>query len=135
MAKLPPIKRLIVEEFDKEYRPLLEKLLYPINQFFESVSSSFNNSLTFSENFAAQELDIEVTAPVSPANIINFKSTLRGPCKGIICTRVEDLTIPTAVLASAPFIQFNNGTGQISIINVTGLIANHQYRLHLVALS
>jgi hypothetical protein len=135
MAKLPPIKRLIVEEFDKEYRSLLQKLLYPVNQFFESVSNSLNNSLTFSENFAAQELDIEITAPISPSNSTNFKSALRGPCKGIICTRVEDLTIPTDVLSSAPFVQFNNDSNQITIINVTGLTATHKYRLHLVAFS
>jgi hypothetical protein len=97
--------------------------------------SALNNGLTFADNFAAQETDVEVTAPVSSSATVTVKSTLRGTCKGIIVTKVDDLTDVNAQLTTAPFVQFVNGSGQIILTNVTGLTAGHKYRLHIIALS
>ena len=54
MARLPKQTRILIEDFPDQ--KFMEKLLPPINGFFEDVSGALNKSLTFKENMAGEVL-------------------------------------------------------------------------------
>lgn len=60
MSALPPIQRLITEDFQPEQRKWLPKLFQPINQFFESVYGALNKGLTIADNISGEIKTIEV---------------------------------------------------------------------------
>ena len=60
MSLLPPINRLILEDFPAEPRKWLGKLIQPVNQFFESIYSALNKGLTIADNFAGEVKTVEL---------------------------------------------------------------------------
>jgi len=132
--KIAAIKRIIREDFPREYQGLMDKLLYPLNQFMESVGLALSNNLTIRDNMAAQEITIEVSSLPTVSDPISFKSTLNGPCRGIICINVDNQTDNT-VLSGAPFLTFENSGSQVRITNITGLTNGKRYLLTLYCFS
>jgi hypothetical protein len=132
MARLPTIRRIRREDFDKKYYDLLDGLLYAINTFFESVVAALNRGLTFRENMQAQVQDLTVTAPVTDAS---FKRELALPCTGIMVVAVTNINNPGELLSTSPFAQFVNTDGGIRITNITGLTAGQKYRVRLICLN
>lgn len=130
MAKFT-LRRIIKEDFPQNYFDLLDKLLFPINQAIESLNNGLTNNLTVGENLSAQETIVKVTAPVNADNPVSFKSTLKGPCRGIICINA-DLTNPESSLpTSQPFFTFQNNGTQIKVTNITGLVDGSSYNLRV----
>jgi len=58
MARIPPLKRVLQEEFPDQ--PWLNKLLTPLNKFMESVVSAFNKSITVNDNMAGAIRTVEM---------------------------------------------------------------------------
>lgn len=58
----PSLRRLSREDF-ADRRDAQDRLLSLLNGFFEEVAVGLNRRLTFGENFAAEVLQVEVTAP------------------------------------------------------------------------
>jgi hypothetical protein len=131
MAKLPPVKRLSVEDFNKDDQPLMEKLLEPLNMYLESVYYALNKNITFTDNIASQVQTVTVTAPVTDLTIAN---TLGAPCKGILVVNATNIDQPTERLATPPFVQFTNTTQGIKLTNVTGLTSGKKYELTIICL-
>ena len=132
MARLPDIKRIRKEDFDKKYYDLLDGLLYAINTFFESVVAALNRGLTFRENMAAQVQDITAVAPI---NNTTFKREVGLTCSGIIVVSVVNVSNPGEILTTAPFAQFVNTDAGIRVTNITGLTAGQRYRIRLICLN
>jgi hypothetical protein len=134
MAKLPPFKRLIMEDFPSKYQDLLDKLLYGINQFFESVSNSLNKNISFEDNIACQVKELVLTAPITQAKPASFVNTLGRPCRGVLLINAENLSDANSPLTAAPFIQFTGAADQIVITNISGLTSGKQYRIKIICL-
>lgn len=133
--KMNEFKRLIKEDFPKEYHGLIEKLAFPLNQALEEVYTALRNNMSFADNFAAQEKILEVMVDASglPTTPTSFKSTLGGLCKGIDVLRAENITNSATYPTGSPFISFTEGNGQIIVKHIAGLPANNKFRLRIVA--
>lgn len=129
MGRLNTIKRLVIEDYPKNYQDLLQGLFFVLNQYLEQVYSLFNKGLNFNDNF--QALDTEATF-TAPANNFKVQMTLKQNPKGCMVLRVDDLTDSSAILTSAPFVQFTNSSNEVIINNITGLVSGHKYRVRLV---
>jgi hypothetical protein len=64
MASLPPIKRISKEDIP-EAPSWVEKIIYPVNLFFDSVYRALNGSLTMPENIVGQIKEISFPSPVN----------------------------------------------------------------------
>lgn len=135
MAKIKPARRLLTEDFPKEYLELVGKLAFVLNPFFDSTISTLSNNLTIDDNFNGQELEISIKTPITSANPLAVLHRIKGNVRGTIITRVDNLDNINAVLSATPFIEFTNTTSnQILIKNITGLAANTRYNLRVILL-
>lgn len=124
------LTRILSEDFPSNYNDLLSKLLYPINNMIETVSNAFNNNITVADNMAGQETELDITTLPTSANPIYFKSTMRSPCKGIICIAAEvngNGTPPTG----QPFFTFENAGRNIKVTNITNLTSGTRYTIRI----
>lgn len=95
MAKLPPLIRLLVEDF-VDQKEWIGKLLQPINQFMEATAASLNKSLTVADN-----LDQQITTiTIRGSENATFKATTKNRPKGVMVTQVVTVsgTAPTAAV-------------------------------------
>lgn len=130
MAKVR-LTRLTKEDFPQKYNDLLDKLLYPINSALEQLSQAMSNGLTVTDNLAAQETSLDVTAPINSTNSIFFKkSTLKGICKGITCIEAIPQDNGTPVTGQ-PFFTFEDSGNNIKVTNITNLTAGSRYILRI----
>jgi hypothetical protein len=124
MARLPNIKRLLTEDF-REQNTWIGKLLQPLNQFMESVTTAFNKGLTVTENLDAQVASVTLTeGRVDADTPVFFKSTCRGTPKGVLVSNALDVdnkgfTGPVSVIWS-----YVPDEKQVKITHVYGLAAS-----------
>lgn len=129
MAKLGIIKKLLENDFPRKYSDLVPNMFYAINDFIDQVSFALNRNLTFSDNFAVIDTEIEVTGNGAGATV---RWPYATPCKGAMVLRVINNSSTSALLSTAPFIEFESTVGQITIKNITGLAANNKYTVRVV---
>lgn len=132
MAKLPNIRRLIVEDYPQTVRSWIgPKLLQPLNSFMESIYAALNRGLTLNENFAAEvrSVDLDGTFPLRLAWTLpqRPRAVLVGNCvrkDGV----VESLTDAVGIRWSF------NQQGQLQVDQVVGVTpsASDRYVLELV---
>ena len=131
MAQLPPINRIVKEDFAEE--PWAEKLLWPINRFFESVVQALNRNITISENMRGFVKQITITGGEYP---FQFTPDLPGnaiPTDILLSSlRRTDGTVTTNAVSIDWEIASNS---QIQINNITGLTADERYIARFIVLS
>ena len=137
MSKLPAIKRIVKEDFS-EY-PWAEKLLWPINRFMDTIYGALNRDVTFSENIRAQlkTLNFATAASVADTFPLKFQPdpeiSNTVPPSDIILTKIG--RNDGVSLASGATLEWTLASdGQISINNITGLVASVAYSLRLIVL-
>lgn len=124
------LTRILSEDFPAKYNDLLMKLLYPINSMIESVSNAFNNNITVADNMAGQETVLDIRLLPTTDEPLFFKSTMRSPCKGIICIAAEVVGAGTAPTGQ-PFFTFENSGNNIKVTNITNLTAGTRYSIRI----
>ena len=60
MAKFNTIRRLVVEDYPKEVRPWLNKMIYILNPFLEQVYTSLVNGITIRDNTKGKILELTI---------------------------------------------------------------------------
>ena len=60
MAKFSTIRRLVVEDYPKEVRPWLNKMIYILNPFLEQVYTALVNGLTYRDNAKAKIIPLNI---------------------------------------------------------------------------
>jgi hypothetical protein len=137
MANLPPIKRIVKEDF-AEY-PWAEKLLWPINRFFDSIYGALNRDITFRENVRSQlktvnfttESTVSDTFPIRFLPDAEISNTV--PPSDIIVTKIG--RVDGTALAGGATLEWGLASdGQISINNITNLVASQDYSMRLLVL-
>lgn len=130
MAKLPPLQRLIADDFPDQ-TGWIGRLLRPVNVFFEQMTSALNRRLTINENFAGaiKEVELDGTYPVKVAWDFREKpiSVLVGD---IYRTDGASFSLSAAVQVQWTY----NTQGQLQIDAVTGgltIDADNKYKLML----
>jgi len=135
MAKLPSFRRIFIGDFSPEEQPLVNKLAATINQGLEVVYSVLNNNISISDNMAAtvKEIQVRVDAAGNPIGTTGFPLTFKGNAKGILVLRAENLSDTSTYPTSQPFCSFTQAGPTLFISHISGLQANQNYRLTLVA--
>jgi hypothetical protein len=129
MARIK-LKRILSEDLPSQYSDLTDKLLLPINDAIDSLSNAMNNNLSVADNLSAQETVLDVSTLPTNASPLFFRSTLKGPCRGIVCIAAELIgqgTQPTG----QPFFTFESAGANIKVTNITNLTAGSRYSLRI----
>lgn len=132
MANVTNLKRLIKEDFPQEYQDLVDKIAFSFNPLTEQLTQAFNHGIDFNNlNQEYTTFTLKVDASGVSTTSTELKHSLKTRIKGLHCIRAENLTDNTP-LNGAPFISFTTKNDIIQITQVTGLVADKQYRLSLV---
>mgnify|MGYP003136564022 FL=1 len=139
MASLPPIRRISKEDLH-EAPEWVEKLIYPINLFFDSVYRALNGRLTLSDNILGKQK--ETTFQVQAAydgtdtdkwDVIKFQSELGSRAKGVYLMQITEQsdTGNFVPIGKSVFIDWEDENGTIKINYITGLTASKKYQLRV----
>jgi hypothetical protein len=134
--QLPSFRRLMTQNFEKQYQSLINTLSLSLNNGIQVLYDTFNNQITFRDNVkcTVQDVTLQVDSTGKPLNGGTFALTFTGNVDGIFVTNVTNTNNPTTYPTAAVqvFGQQNNATYIIN--NVTGLQANTQYTIRVIAL-
>ncbi len=133
MAKIPPIRRISLEDL-KEQAGWIDKIVAPVNSYFEQTTSALNRALTINENFAGEVRDVTLdgTYPLKLSWGLNVKP------RAVLVGQVERVDGTAYTLATAIQIQWSfNQTGQLQIDGIVGITPTGaaKYRVTLVVLT
>ena len=131
--QLPPIKRLLTEDFKGEEK-WIAKLLFPLNQLFQALSTGLQNGITFQENIASQIHTVTFNNNSAELPII-FRSTMDKAPIGIWVIDVKDVSASPQALSSGVFVtsrEYDSANDQHKIISLSGLVSGQQYKVTFV---
>ena len=126
MATIQSPKRIIVEDFAKQDRPMAEKLSGSLNLFMDEVYQVLSKNLNTTDNLNRdlKTIKVNVNASGIPNSNVQFQNTLKTKISGMVVIRAFN-AIPT----TAPFITYTENAGIVTINQVSGLVANTDYQL------
>ena len=129
MAKIDNVRRIIKEDFAKEYHQLIDRLAYVVNTFMEQVQQQVNGNLDFT-NLNQDIVKVRLTLDNTglPKNNQKIRTDLINP-QGLIVVKARNLTDSTIFPTTAPFISFTSTGTVINVQNITGLQADNEYEL------
>jgi hypothetical protein len=128
------LRRLIPEDFNQKDQSLISKIAATFNPAIDQISNILNGGLDISDlNCIQKQITVQVDANGNPLTSISVASTLTTKCSMLMVGRAYNLTNPTTYPTTAPFISFTPNGTQITVNNITGLTANDQWQLTIVA--
>lgn len=133
--KLPNLKRIYYTDYEQQYQKLVEQLSYTVNTTFESIIQALNNNISIRDNLLASVRDITFAvdstgAPTSPtAFSIDNTNAIDGTQVIRAVSNAKTVIYPT----SGIFISYSQNGSKITIINITGLPANVQFTIRVIA--
>jgi hypothetical protein len=134
MAGLPTIRRIMREDF-RDAPAWLDRLIYSLNIFFDSVYTALNKNLTFGANVRAQIKSFQITSGVlATNNVFNFAATI-GSVQGVILLSAVQQTANYTPLAAAPVIaSWRSADGMVYIDSITGLTSGQLYNITVLVI-
>jgi hypothetical protein len=136
--KLPSFRRIITQDFKKEFQELMEQLGSNINDGFNVVYTALNKRLTFTDNIACTVKTITVTVDSSgnPQEFSQFNLDVQNtPVLGVVVISAQNLTNPAVYPSSAVWISYSQDGNRIIINNIKGLQADNVYSLRVIAIN
>jgi hypothetical protein len=128
------LKRIIPEDFDPKYQPIISKLAAVLNPAIDQIANILNNGLSVSNlNALQKQITVQVDANGNPLTSISIASTLTSAPSMMQVGRAYNLSKPQTYVTAAPFITFTPNGTQITINNITGLTPNDQWQLTVIA--
>lgn len=127
--QLPPIKRLIVEDYPSQ-KSWIDRLLYPLNQFLTSISTGLQNGITFQENLLSQIQTVTLNNNTAELPIL-FKWNFQVKPQGLLLVNIQDVSTTPQPFSSAVFPTWTylDQSKQFRISSISGLVANQRYTL------
>ena len=134
MASLPKVKRILREDL-KDAPSWIDKLIYILNLFMDSVYSALNKNLTFGDNIRAQIKTFQITAgTTADLNIFSFQTSITNPA-GVILMNIVDTQGNYTVITSATSIpSWHYISGKLYIDSITGLTDTHVYNITVLVI-
>jgi hypothetical protein len=122
--KLPLLRKLVVEDFGDQ-KSWIEKLLNPINDFVQTISTGLNKNLTFADNLNSGIREVLFLGGVE----IVLKNPLPFIPAGILAIKLqEDSNVPNIIAVNwSMYWYYDYNTGALKI-RFTGLTANRAYK-------
>jgi hypothetical protein len=133
MARIPPIKRLSLEDF-KDQIDWIGRLIQPINDFMSSVAFALNKQITWTDNMNGQVVNLDVTINGTNDYPIYFKIN-SATIKALWVGNCYEVASSPTVNTNAVYIAWElTGSGQVKINNISGLTTGKKYRLIILTL-
>lgn len=133
MAKLQIPQKIRTEDFPEEQQEIVDRIGGVYNSFAEEVYRALDKGIDF-DNLSRQVVSYNVKigstgAPINPAPI---KVNLVNRIKGVYVLNAVNVNSPNTYPTAAPFVSWSiTSTGQLSVLNVSGLQNNSEYNLTL----
>ena len=123
MGNVPEEVQIISEDFEPESRQMVDQLAGPINNYILQLNSILAGQASITAEFK--------TYTVSGGQSLNISSSITQPF-GIMLVGWRNLSDPSEVLASAPFVQWAaNGAGSVAV-DFINLTADNDYSVNLI---
>lgn len=130
MSRLPDLRRLNKEDFDKTYQDLVDKLAFPLNSFMEQTRAAFDHAIDFNNlNRELIVLTTTVDSTGTPVQKLQYKSNLKSRVAGNICINSSNQTTPGNYPLSTPFLSFVQNGNIVTVNNISALHPNEVYQL------
>jgi hypothetical protein len=139
MAKLPVLKRILREDL-KEAPDWIERLLYPINTFFDAVFQALKKNITFDENIACQLRDVNFRTTSAydgtAANwtTVSFVKTIKTKAIGVWILDIKEVADNYTPIEGATSIDWLEFEDQIEIHLVQGLKVSTSYNMKVIVI-
>lgn len=125
-------KKLRAEDFKSDQQDLIQKIAYVYNSFCDEVYSVLNKNIDY-ENLNRQIIDIIVkigdTGEV--LSTPQIKTSVRGKIRGLLVLNALNQVNSRIYPTSAPFVSWTINGDILTILNITGLQNNSEYKLTL----
>jgi hypothetical protein len=129
MAKISTTKKIVIEEFPKEVRSWVGKLIDPINRFFEQTYFALSKGITTADNLKAQRFDliIEVnqTFPMKVTWNLNERPTM------LLIGQINEFNGVSSVGTHS--MEWTIDSGNI-LITFSGLSSSKRYRATIIGI-
>jgi hypothetical protein len=138
MPKLPIFKRIQREDFP-EAPEWLDKLIYPLNTFFEGVYNILNRSVAFGDNIASETREFTFTTlstyvgTAATFEPLEFQRNLKSIPKGLILLQIFKFGVASySPIEGDIYVDWNETNGLVTIGLVRGLAASTKYTLRIL---
>lgn len=133
--RLSFLRRLVKEDFSQQYQDMVGKIASILNPALEQLNLCLQNNITWTDNFAATVITMAITVDANgiPTNPTTFLSKLPSQTQHCFVTRAVSVANPgTSFVTAAPFVDFVDNSGTVTVAHVTGLPANTTFTLTLI---
>lgn len=132
MSKIQIPRKLRAEDFKTDQQDMVSKLGDIYNTFVDEVYNTLNGRLD-NTNLNRQYVDVDVliNSTGSLTSQPQIKTTVFGRVKAVYVGNAINLTNPGTYPTAAVGVSFTTNGNLLTLLSVTGLQANSQYKLTL----
>ena len=122
MGQISNIRRIIVEDYEKDMQPTIERLSNTLNNFMEEVVNLSRGNIDYVNLDRTKiVLDVSVDANSKPINLSQIQTGLSS-FSGSIIINVQGVNSSTDVVISTPYLDCTyQGNGLVKINRIFGL--------------
>ena len=122
MARIPDLRQIKKEDFDKDNQKLVDQLAFPLNNFMQQVINVLKHGIDFN-NLNQQITTFTVSVDVNgvPTSPIQFKNGLQTKVIGIVCINAVNTSSIQRFPVATPFISYTTNGNLVTITNIAGL--------------
>lgn len=133
--RLPNFRRLLSQDYQADFKGLIDTLSGSLNYGIEVLYSALNNNISLKDNIACTvaEFNVEVTADGTPKSTTSFKLKSTQKVEGLIVISAINTADSTIYPPGAVFVNYTGNSDTVIINNIKGLSTNVQYRIKAVA--
>jgi len=145
MSKLPVQKKILREDI-KEAPQWVERLILPINSFFETVYNALTKNITLHENISAQIKELEFNTlstyngSVDEWEELKFPKTIKHRANAVLLAQIidqgpigENLTSYRPIEFSV-YVDWQESNEEIIIGLIYGLEESRSYKVRLIVI-
>lgn len=133
MASLPTINRISREDL-KEAPAWIDRLIYPLNLFFDSVYNALRN-LTFVDNITSMKKSFSIKAGASATdNILTFPISMKKSAEMLFIGYVAVAESNYSPIGQPVFIEWIFDGENIQITSISGLTSGKTYNFRILVI-
>lgn len=122
MGRIPDLRQIVKEDFDKADQSLVDKLGYPINNFMQQVITVLKRGIDFNNlNQQIVTFTASVDTTGTPTVPIQFQSTLLTKIIGLQCINAVNTSSIIRYPQAGLFVSYSINGNLITITNIAGL--------------
>lgn len=135
---LPSFRRIFTQDYEAQYKKLIDTLSVSLNNGITSLYSALTNNVSLSDNIYAtvKTLSLKVDANGNPLNTTSFNLNsymTSNQIQGISVINAINQDNSNTYPVSGPFISYTQNGTTVTVNNITGLQQGANYNITVVA--